>query len=77
MMKPFAAITILAAALLFGHPAHAADAYPTVKQLEVGLGYSPGALLKQAPVNGRGWNFYYVRTRAVGNGEYDVRVKLR
>ena len=76
-MKTAVVLAILAAALMFGHRIHAADAYPTVKEIEAGLGYSPGALLKQAPVNGRGWNFYYVGTRAIGNGEYDVRVRLR
>jgi hypothetical protein len=80
-MKTTLAILILIAALTFGHHhARAADStvvYPTVKELEAGLGYPPGALLKQAPVRGHGWSFYYVHTRALGNGEYDVRVRLR
>jgi hypothetical protein len=77
-MRTTLTLAVLAAALLLGHHrARAADAYPTVKELEAGLGYAPGALLKQAPVGGRGWGFYYVRTRALGGGVYDVRVRLR
>ena len=76
-MRTGTTIIVLAVAMTFGHHSHAADIYPTVQELEAGLGYSPGALLKNAPVKGRGWNFYYVRTRALGNGEYDVRVRLR
>lgn len=68
---------LIIVALAFAPSIASAADYPTVKELEGGLGYRPGALLKQAPVNGRGWSFYYVRTRALGNGEYEVKIRLR
>ena len=59
-------------------PAQAACASPTVRELESALGYSPGAQIpKDVPACGRGLHIYYIGARALGNGEYDVRVKLR
>ena len=72
------ALAVFAGALLFGHHTHAADAYPTVKEIEGGLGLSPGVELpRMVPARGRGWHAYFISARALGKGYYDVRVRLR
>ena len=78
-----AAVIILA--LAFSCAAHADERYPTVKQIEAGLasrsdsrGAISGAPLPfMIPALGRGWTVYYVRGHYVGQGEYDVRIRLR
>ena len=58
--------------------AASATEYPSVKEMERGLGYSPGIQLpRDIPARGKGWHVFYVRAKAVGDGEYDVRIKLR
>ena len=57
--------------------ARAAD-YPTVRELESGLGIYPGTQFqKDVPARNRGWHVYYLSARSLGNGLYDVRVKLK
>lgn len=52
--------------------------FPTVRELEGGLGYTPGMQLpKVIPARGKGYLVYYLHSRAVGNGEYEVRIRLR
>ena len=70
--------------LALATPAAAAERYPTVKQIEAGLSKRSdiqrdinGVRLPfQVPV-GRAWNVFYLRAKAVGNGEYEVRFRLR
>ena len=65
--------------------AAAAEKYPTVKQIEAGLsrrsdirGIVSGSPLPfSIPALGRAWTPFYIRAKAVGHGEYDVRVRLR
>ena len=67
---------LLGLSFLGGHAS--AGSWPSVRELELGLGLSPGAQLpKLVPAQGRGWAAYYVTAHAVGRGEYDVRVRLR
>ena len=74
MMRLF----LIAVAIAAASTAARATDYPTVRELENGLGYSPGAQIpKDVPARNRGWHIFSVHTRALGNGEYDVRVKLR
>ena len=66
--------------------AHADERYPTVKQIEEGLSHrsdfrgrvAAGAQLPfTIPALGRGWNVYYLHGRQLGNGDYEVRIRLR
>ena len=69
------ALAMLAASVL---PAGAAERYPSVPELEVGAGYVAGKQIPfDIPARGRGWHVYYVKSKAVGNGVYDVRIRLR
>ena len=71
----FAAIFGLA--LLLPIAAHATD-YPTVKEIETGLNMPPGAQWpRDLPARGKGWHIFYLQGHALGNGYYDVRIKLR
>lgn len=70
----FAGIVLLA--LAFSRSAHAGD-YPTAQELEAICGYSPGMPIKEFRWHGRSVQVSYVRGRRVGNGEYDVRIRLR
>ncbi len=73
-----ARVVVLLAACAVSAPALAADAYPTVKEVEQGLSLKPGDQLpRQVPTAGRAWNAFYVGARALGNGYYDVRVRLK
>jgi len=64
--------------LLMAGSVLAGEQYPTVRELESGLGYSSGAQIpKDIPARGRGWHVYYMGARPVGNGDYDVRIRLR
>jgi hypothetical protein len=57
--------------------AHAAE-YPTVRDIENGLRVSPGVQLpRDIPAREKVWHVFYVGAKAIGNGEYDVRVRLR
>ena len=68
---------LVVAPLVWQHHAHAAD-YPTVREIESGLALSPGVELpRMVPARGRGWHAFYVHSRALGRGYYDVRVRLR
>lgn len=70
------ALTAFAAACV-GERAEAKGSYPTVKDLENGLGAIPGKQIpKQIVTDGRVWNAYYVGAHSLGNGEYIVRIKL-
>jgi hypothetical protein len=72
----FAVIILLA--LLYSRAPASAGEYPTVRELESGLGYSPGKQIpKDVPARGRGWHLFYQGARSVGGGQYDVRIKLR
>ena len=55
-----------------------AGAWPSVGELERGLGLSRGAQLpKVVPAQGRGWAAYYIGAQPIGNGYYNVRVRLQ
>lgn len=71
----FAVIILLA--LAYSRPVHAGERYPTVRELEAGIGYAPGAPLKELLINGRRVLIVYVGARTLGRGMYDVRIKLR
>jgi hypothetical protein len=63
--------------MLFAAPAIAGD-YPPIAYLQDRLPAHPGdPLAKLIPWKGRLLQPYYVRAKAVGNGEYDVRIRLR
>jgi len=69
-----------AAAVVFGGgalPAAARSRFPTVRDLEGGLGLSPGTPIpKIVPALGRGWQPVYEGARALGGGVYEVRIRL-
>ena len=68
---------IVAITAALGGPA-LAGGYPTVRELESGLGYSAGQQLpKDVPARGRGYHVFYMRAQALRNGEYNVRIRLR
>lgn len=76
-MKTVLIITILAAALLFGHHAHSRSVFPSISQLEIALNLIPGQPLpKLVVVDGRVFQPKYVRAEVRNNGEYAVIVKL-
>jgi hypothetical protein len=51
--------------------------FPSVRELEAGLNAAPGAQLpKQIVSRGRAWNAYYLGARSVGNGVYEIKVRL-
>jgi hypothetical protein len=55
-----------------------ADEYPSVREIEQTKHFVPGAQFPVLlPIRGRLWGIYYIRAKATGNGEYDVRVRLR
>lgn len=89
-MKRATFAVVLSAALLAAGGAFAADPfrparldqpardYPTVRELEAGLRFAPGAQIPRiVPARGRGWAAFYLGGRYLGGGVYQVRIKLR
>ena len=69
------AITVSLAAVL---SAVAGDRYPSVPELESGLGVHAGAQFpKQVVARGRAWSAYFIDAHMTGDGIYTVRIKLR
>lgn len=70
-------IKVLLLALSFTHT-DAASTYPPVAYLASELGFNKTQPLPKGVIyNGRPFFAYIVSARAVGNGEYDVRIVLR
>ena len=56
----------------------AAEAWPTVREVEASLGAHPGAEFPKMLVTQNGvFHVYYLATAARGNGRYSVEVQLR
>ena len=63
---------------LIATAANSTGSFPSVRELEASLFARPGAEIPKMVVTQRGaFHAYYVSAKAVGNGEYDVRVRLR
>lgn len=57
--------------------AFASAKYPSVQELESGLSLTPGGTLPRGVIaEGRGWSAVYVGSRYVGDGEYEVKIRL-
>lgn len=70
-------IKLLLIAFALSH-ADAASAYPPVAYLAAELGLNKTQPLPKGVIyNGRPFFAWIVSARAVGNGEYDVRIALR
>ena len=67
---------IILLALLFSRAQ--AGTYPSVRELEQGLGFISGSQIpKDVPVRNRGWHVFYEGARSIGGGLYNVRIRLR
>ncbi len=76
-MKTILILSILIAALAFGHHARAHSIFPSVHELQAALHLSPGQPLPQlVVVDGHVFQPKYVKAEEHGNGDYSVHIHL-